>query len=88
MTKTVTLAEMLAKNMTDPAFAAAYAKADAEYAVIEAMITARSAAGLTQAALALRRDTFLMYGWINSRFHSRTWDFPPIRLERGYLESV
>lgn len=57
MTKTVTLAEMLAKNMTDPAFAAAYAEADAEYAVIESMITARSAAGLTQAALAERMGT-------------------------------
>ena len=57
MTKIVTLADMLAKNMTDPAFAAAYAEADAEYTVIEAMILARTEAGLTQASLAERMGT-------------------------------
>jgi DNA-binding XRE family transcriptional regulator len=57
MTKTVALAVMLAKNMADPAFAAAYAEAEAQYAVIEAMISARSEAGLTQAALAERMGT-------------------------------
>ncbi|MDZ4312613.1 MAG: helix-turn-helix transcriptional regulator [Cypionkella sp.] len=57
MSKTVPLAEMLAKNMKDPAFAAAYAEADAEYSVIEAMISARAEAGLTQEALAERMGT-------------------------------
>lgn len=57
MSKTIPLAEILAKDMADPAFAAAYAEADAEYAVLEAMISARAAAGLTQAALADRMGT-------------------------------
>ena len=52
-----TLSEMLAKNMQDPAFAAAYAEADAEYSVIEAMLAARLAAGLTQAEVAARAGT-------------------------------
>jgi predicted transcriptional regulator len=51
------LADLQAKYMTDPAFAAAYAAADAEYAVIEAMIKARAQAGLTQEALAERMGT-------------------------------
>ena len=57
MTKLVPLAEILADNLQDPAFAAAYAEADVEYSVLEAMITARAAAGLTQEALALRMGT-------------------------------
>lgn len=55
--KTLPLADMLARNLTDPAFAAAYAEAEAEYSVVEAMISARAAAGLTQAALAERMGT-------------------------------
>lgn len=51
------LADLIAKNMKDPAFAAAYAEADAEFAVIEAMIRARAEAGLTQEALAERMGT-------------------------------
>ncbi len=51
------LADLIAKNMADPAFAAAYAEADAEFAVIEAMIRARAEAGLTQEALAERMGT-------------------------------
>lgn len=51
------LADLLAKNMKDPEFAAAYAEADAEYSVIEAMIAARTAAGLTQAEVAARAGT-------------------------------
>lgn len=51
------LADLQAKFMTDPAYAAAYAEADAEYAVIEAMIDARAQAGLTQEALAERMGT-------------------------------
>ena len=52
-----TLAELLEKNMKDPEFAAAYAEADAEYSVIEAMLAARIAAGLTQAEVAARAGT-------------------------------
>lgn len=51
------LAELLAKNMNDPAFAAAYAEADGEFSVIEEMIRARTAAGLTQGEVALRAGT-------------------------------
>ncbi len=53
----ITLAEMKAKLLADPETAAAYAEADAEYSVIEAMISARAAAGLTQEALAERMGT-------------------------------
>lgn len=53
----ITLAEMKAKLLTDPETAAAYAEADAEYSVIEAMIVARTEAGLTQEALAERMGT-------------------------------
>ena len=48
---------MHAKFMSDPAYVEAYAEADAEYSVIEAMISARAAAGLTQEALAERMGT-------------------------------
>ena len=51
------LADLKAQLMKDPEFAAAYAVADAEYRVIEEMIRARSAAGLTQEALAERMGT-------------------------------
>lgn len=57
MVKLIPLAELKAKMMKDPAFAAAYAEADAEFAVIEAMIRARAEAGLTQEALAERMGT-------------------------------
>ena len=57
MTKLVPLAEILAHNLQDPDFAAAYAEADADYSVLQAMITARAAAGLTQEALAERMGT-------------------------------
>lgn len=49
------LADLHAKCIADPAYAAAYA--EAEYSVIEAMISARAAAGLTQEALAERMGT-------------------------------
>lgn len=52
-----TLAELLAKNMKDPAFVAAYAEADAEYSVLETMLKARIEAGLTQAEVAERAGT-------------------------------
>jgi DNA-binding XRE family transcriptional regulator len=52
-----TLAEMKAELMQDPSFVAAWAEADAEYSVIEAMIRARVAAGLTQAEVAERAGT-------------------------------
>lgn len=51
------LAELLAKNMNDPTFAAAYAEADGQFSVIEEMIRARTAAGLTQGEVALRAGT-------------------------------
>ena len=57
MVKLIPLAELKAKLMKNPAFAAAYAEADAEFAVIEAMIRARAEAGLTQEALAERMGT-------------------------------
>ncbi len=57
MVKTISLAEMLAENMKDPEFAAAYAEADAEYSVLEAMLKARIEAGLTQAEVAARAGT-------------------------------
>lgn len=43
--------------IADPAIAKAYANADAEFAVIEAMIRAWAEAGLTQEALAERMGT-------------------------------
>ena len=55
--KTISVAELLDKNMKDPEFAAAFAEADAEYSVIEAMLGARIAAGLTQAEVAARAGT-------------------------------
>ena len=51
------LADLKARLMQNPEFAAAYAVAAAEYRVIEEMIRARSAAGLTQEALAERMGT-------------------------------
>lgn len=57
MVKLIPLAEVKARMMQDPEVAKAYAEADAEYAVIEAMIRARSEAGLTQEALAERMGT-------------------------------
>ena len=51
------LAELLEKHMKDPEFAAAYAEADAEYSVLEVMLGARIAAGLTQAEVAARAGT-------------------------------
>lgn len=51
------LADLIAQNMADPEFAKAYAEADAEFTVIEAMIRARAEAGLTQEALAERMGT-------------------------------
>ncbi len=57
MTKLISLAEMKADMMKDPEFAAAYAEAEAEHSVIEAMLGARIAAGLTQAEVAARAGT-------------------------------
>ena len=57
MEKLIPLAELKARMIKDPEFAKAYADADAEYAVIEAMIRARAEAGLTQEALAERMGT-------------------------------
>ena len=51
------LADLKAKLLHDPEVMAAYAEADAEFRVIEAMIRARAEAGLTQEALAERMGT-------------------------------
>jgi len=51
------LSELKAEMMADPAFRDEYRKADAEYALIEALIRARAAAELTQAELARRIGT-------------------------------
>jgi DNA-binding XRE family transcriptional regulator len=52
-----TIAELKKRFMEDPEFRAEYAKADAEYAVIEALIRARTKAKLTQSELAQRIGT-------------------------------
>jgi DNA-binding XRE family transcriptional regulator len=54
MTKIATLKKRL---MTDPKFQKEYEKADAEYAIIEALIHARTAAKLSQAEVARRIGT-------------------------------
>jgi DNA-binding XRE family transcriptional regulator len=54
MTKLATLKQQLLKN---PEFRAEYEKADAEYAVIEALVRARTRARLTQTELAKRLGT-------------------------------
>lgn len=51
------LKELKDRHMGEPGFAEAYAEADAEYSVIEALVQARTAAGLTQAELARRAGT-------------------------------
>jgi len=51
------LKDLKKRFMEDPAFREEYAKADSEYALIEAMIRARTAAKLTQAELAERIGT-------------------------------
>lgn len=51
------LAELKARLLANPEVAIAYSEADAEFAVIEAMIRARAEAGLTQEALAERMGT-------------------------------
>ena len=57
MVKLISLAEMKADMMKAPEFAAAYAEADAEYSVLEAMLKDRIEAGLTQAEVAARAGT-------------------------------
>jgi len=52
-----TIAELKKRFMEDPEFRAEYAKADAEYSVIEALIRARTKAKLTQSELAQRIGT-------------------------------
>jgi DNA-binding XRE family transcriptional regulator len=51
------IADLKKRLMNDPAFRKEYEKADAEFAIIEALIRARSAANLSQAALAKRIGT-------------------------------
>ena len=51
------LADLKQRLMDNPEFREEYAKADAEFALIEAMITARKDAKLTQAELAEKIGT-------------------------------
>lgn len=51
------LADLKARHMADPAFRDAYGEADAEFSVIEELIRARHAAGVTQEELARRLGT-------------------------------
>lgn len=54
MTKIATLKKRL---MNDPKFKQEYAKADADYAIVEALIRARAVAKLSQAEVAARIGT-------------------------------
>ena len=51
------LKELKERFMKDPAFREEYARADEEYALVEAMVRARTAANLTQSELAARIGT-------------------------------
>ncbi len=51
------LKDLKARLMEDPEFREEYARADDEYALIEALVRARAAAKLTQAELARRLGT-------------------------------
>ena len=55
MCQTIPMAELLAKNRTDPGFVAGYTEVD--YSGVGAMLRARIAAGLTQAEVAPRTGT-------------------------------
>ncbi len=51
------LTELKKRFMEDPEFREEYARADEEYALVEALVRARTAAKLTQAAVARRLGT-------------------------------
>ena len=51
------LKELKKRFMEDPGFRTEYARVDEEYALIEALVRARTAAKLTQAEVALRLGT-------------------------------
>ena len=51
------LKDLKQRWMEDPGFREAYAQADEEYALVEALVRARTAANLTQAELARRIGT-------------------------------
>jgi transcriptional regulator with XRE-family HTH domain len=51
------LTDLKARLMADPEFREEYAKADAEYTLIESLVRARNAAQLSQAELARRIGT-------------------------------
>jgi predicted transcriptional regulator len=51
------IAELKRRLMKNPEFAAEYERADAEFAIIEALVRARTKAKLTQAELAERLGT-------------------------------
>lgn len=50
------LKDLKTRFMEDPEFRNEYARADEEYALVEALVRARPAAKLTQAALTRRHD--------------------------------
>ncbi len=51
------IADLKKRLMTNPGFQAEYEKADAEFAIIEALVRARTEARLSQAELAKRLGT-------------------------------
>ena len=51
------IAELKKRLMTNPEFREEYEKADAEFAIVEALVRARTAAKLSQAELARRIGT-------------------------------
>lgn len=51
------LKDLKERFMKDPAFREEYARADEEYALVEALVRARAAANLTQSELAARIGT-------------------------------
>lgn len=57
MPKTTTLNELKKRYMEDPEFREAYALVDEEYALVETLVRARTAANLTQEEVARRIGT-------------------------------
>ena len=57
MPKTTTLNELKKRYMEDPEFRKEYALVDEEYALVETLVRARTAANLTQAEVARRIGT-------------------------------
>ena len=92
MCQTIPMAELLAKNRTDPGFVAGYTEAD--YSVIAAMLRARIAAGLTKSASPSETATPKppSRDWREVRYRRRPrqlWKYPKAvgkRLRVGWFE--